>query len=58
MTQHSLYWCPSCGMVWADYAPKLCWHSVPPSAAHPPRRMERLPSWHPYAKPLDEQAAA
>jgi hypothetical protein len=52
----SLYWCPRCGVVWADDdGPPICTHFIPPSLAHPPARMEPLPPHHPYAKKEDDE---
>lgn len=48
-----IFWCPTCGIVWADDdGPPLCRHMV--IDGPPARRMEPLPPGHPFRdKPND-----
>lgn len=43
----TIYWCPTCGMVWTASEPPICKHN----AVDGPRAtlMEPLPPGHPFA---------
>lgn len=47
-----IFWCPSCGVVWAasEEEPPICRHMV--IYGPPARVMEPLPAWHPFAEEL------
>lgn len=51
-------WCTGCGVVRVEYEPlPFCRHNIAPTLAHPARRMEPLPDYHPFAKDLAEMDA-
>lgn len=45
------FWCRGCGIVWVSDEAPICRHNVIDPDT-PPRRMEPLPSWHPFAKEI------
>jgi hypothetical protein len=47
-TGTTLWWCRSCGMVWAADEAPICRHNIPPDIHYPARMMEPLPTYHPF----------
>lgn len=42
-----LWWCLTCGMVWAADDAPWCRHHAPEMS---PTKMKPLPSWHPFVE--------